>query len=60
MSWEQAFWRLFHIMRDWMSIQGPRDDVSGLRNYDKFYKSFREQIDQLVMVLPKKENENVR
>ena len=53
MNYKDAFWALFHILKDWMGVMGPRDDVSGLRSYDKFHKAFRERIDQLVMGLPK-------
>ena len=53
MTWKDAYWRLFHILKQWLILQGARDDVSGRRNYDNFYKGFREDLDQLTMQLPK-------
>ena len=53
MTWKQAFWRLFHIYKNWLIEQGPRDEVSGRRDYDKHYKPMREEIDQLFLQIPK-------
>jgi hypothetical protein len=52
-TWKEAYWRLFHLFKQWLKLQAPRDDISGLRYYDKYAKWIREEIDQLTMVLPK-------
>ena len=53
LNYKDAFWALFHIMKDWIQLMGPRDEISGLRNYDKYFAAFRQQIDELVTKLPK-------
>jgi hypothetical protein len=53
MTWKQAFWKLFHYFKDWLTTMEAREEVQGRRKYDGAYAGLREDIDRLVNELPK-------
>lgn len=53
MTWKDAFWKLFHLLKNWLAMMEAREEVHGRRKYDGAYAGFREDIDRLVTQLPK-------
>jgi len=53
MTWKQAFWDLFHLLKQMVLLMEAAEERQGRRKYDGWFKSFREQIDSLVNKLPK-------
>lgn len=53
MTWKEAFWNLFHLFKNWLSMMEAREDVLNRRKYDGAYAGLREDIDRLVSQLPK-------
>lgn len=56
-TYKEAFWKLFHINAEIMlALTANSDNSEGRRKYDGFIKHKSEQIDAIMLDLPKEPN----